>query len=266
MLVVEANNTDSANGFMVTVCSVRHGDDYSNLPQQLKKYNVEQEKHSSPFKSAMVVPVILGLIADDLGCTNKPLRGYLKAYGKEYALTDSILQEARTAAWTQLFCTAKINVTYANTVKNELVKRGHIVRVRYTGRRETLKNIEVIILAEELLRQKHLDNSTLGKDERFSFISKWKKDHHELPMEQLGPKCVDVNFLYGIFFAPSFSQATVPELQRLVMADACHLSFGKYTLFSCYGITANANMSPVEFAIIFGNENLLSWKDFGNSS
>ena len=31
MFVVEANNTDSSNGFMVTACSVRHGDDYSNL-------------------------------------------------------------------------------------------------------------------------------------------------------------------------------------------------------------------------------------------
>ncbi len=63
---------------MVTVCSVRHGDDYLNLPQQLEKYNVEQEKYSSPFKSAMVVPVILGLIADNPGCTNKTLQGYLK--------------------------------------------------------------------------------------------------------------------------------------------------------------------------------------------
>jgi len=44
-------------------------------------------------------------------------------------------------------------------------------------------------------------------------------------MEQLGPKCVDVSFLHGIFFAPSFSQA-------------------------------------VGFAIVFGNENLFSWKEF----
>ncbi len=161
-----------------------------------------------------------------------------------------------------MFGTAKINVTYAKTVKNELVKLGRIVRVRYTGRRETLKNIEVIILSEELLRLKHLDNSTLDKDERLAFIGKWKKDHRELLMEQLGPKCVDVSFLHGIFFAPSFSQATVPELQPLVMADACHLNFGKYMLYSCYGITANANMFPVGFAIVFGNENLLSWKEF----
>jgi len=94
---VEANNTNPSNGFLVTACSVRHGDDYSNLWQQVKKYNVEQEKHYSPFKSAMVVPVIVGLISDNPGCTNKTLRGYFKAYGKEYALTELILQEARTA-------------------------------------------------------------------------------------------------------------------------------------------------------------------------
>ena len=46
------------------------------------------------------------------------------------------------------------------------------------------------------------------------------------------------------------------------MADACHLNFGKYTLFSCYGITANANMSPVAFAILFGNESGYAWKQF----
>ena len=46
--------------------------------------------------------------------------------------------------------------------------------------------------------------------------------------------------------------------------DACHLNFGKYTLYSCYRITANASMFLVGFAIVFGNENLLSWKQFWN--
>jgi hypothetical protein len=61
--------------------------------------------------------------------------------------------------------------------------------------------------------------------------------------------------VHGTFFALSFSTRTVPELQRLFMADACHLNFEKYTLFSCYGVTANANMFPVAFGIVFGNEN-----------
>ena len=46
------------------------------------------------------------------------------------------------------------------------------------------------------------------------------------------------------------------------MADACHLHFRKYTLFSCYGLTANSNASPVAFAILFGNENTSTWTQF----
>jgi len=62
--------------------------------------------------------------------------------------------------------------------------------------------------------------------------------------------------------APSFAKATVPHLQKVFMADACHLNFGKYTLFSCYGVTANSNASPVVFAIIFGNESTSTWRQF----
>ena len=75
----------------------------------------------------MVVPLILGMIADYPGCTNKTLRGFLKGYGNEYAFTESILQEARSAVWMQLFGSPAINVRYAATVKNELQKPGHIV-------------------------------------------------------------------------------------------------------------------------------------------
>jgi hypothetical protein len=146
--------------------------------------------------------------------------------------------------------------------QNELQKHGHTVRLNYTGRRETLKKIEAVVLSEELLRRKHLDNSTMDNAEWDAYIAQWKEDHRDLLLEQLGPKGVNVSFLDGIFFMPLFSQGTVPQLQRLMMADVCHLNFGKYTLYSCYGITANANMLPVGFAIIFGNENLLSWKAF----
>jgi len=67
----------------------------------------------------------------------------------------------------------------------------------------------------------------MSKEERNTFIAKWKTEHRDMLMDQLGPKCVNVSFLHGIFFTPSFSQGTVPELQHLVMADACHLNFGK---------------------------------------
>ncbi len=50
--------------------------------------------------------------------------------------------------------------------------------------------------------------------------------------------------------------------KKTYMADACLLNFGKYTLFSCYGVTANSNMSLVGFAIIFGNKNTINCTKF----
>ena len=49
-------------------------------------------------------------------------------------------------------------------------------------------------------------------------------------------------------FSMSYSSSVVPHLQDVFQADAAHMNFGKYTLFSCYGSTANANTSPIAFA------------------
>jgi hypothetical protein len=40
------------------------------------------------------------------------------------------------------------------------------------------------------------------------------------------------------------------------------MSFGKYTLYSCYSTTANCNTYPVAFGILFGNEDKEGWIDF----
>ncbi len=146
--------------------------------------------------------------------------------------------------------------------RSKLRNNGHIVEMKFTTRRETLKNIERIVIAEELLCRKHNDNSILDAVERKVFWNNWKKENRDLIIDKLGRKGDCVQYLHGIFFTPSFAKATVPELKRLFMADACHLNFGKYTLFSCYGVTANCNMSPVAFAIVFGNENGMTWKEF----
>jgi hypothetical protein len=59
---------------------------------------------------------------------------------------------------------------------------------------------------------------------------------------------------YVIFLSISAAKNTVPCLQTVYQANAAHMNFGKYTLYSCYGITANCNAFPVAFGIIFGNE------------
>jgi len=119
-----------------------------------------------------------------------------------------------------------------------------------------------LVVGEELIRLENETNSTLDREERRQLWSQWKTDHYTLLVNQLGFKTQDSRFFHGVFFTPSFTKTTVPKLQTLFMADACHLNSGKYTLFACYGVTANANMLPVGFAIIFGNENGTSWKKF----
>jgi hypothetical protein len=44
------------------------------------------------------------------------------------------------------------------------------------------------------------------------------------------------------------------------------MNFGKYTLYSCCGTTANCNTYPVAFRILFGNEDKEGWNIFWNFS
>ncbi len=129
----------------------------------------------------------------------------------------------------------------------------------FTNQKETIQNVEKIIIDDEVLRRKEAHLDELAPNKSRAFVSKWMNDNSEILVKQLGWKSDNVSFLDGVLFAPSFVQRTIPHLQKTYMADACHLNFGKYTLFSCYGVTENSNMSPVGFAIIFRNDNTSNW-------
>jgi len=51
----------------------------------------------------------------------------------------------------------------------ELGKNGHIVELLYTNRKETLQNVECLVIGKELLCIKASTNGTLDKDERCLF-------------------------------------------------------------------------------------------------
>ena len=90
---------------------------------------------------------------------------------------------------------------------------------------------------------------------------KWRAENEGYLQAQMG--LGDSNlFLTGILFSTNVSLSTVLHLQKVIQADACHMHFGKYTLFSAYGSTANGSMAPVAFGILFGNENKENWGKF----
>jgi hypothetical protein len=167
---VEANNTEHTEGFLVSVCDVREGDDFATL--NLDKYNNVKEREQMPFKTVMIVPLIIRIVAENPAVMNKTLHGNLKSYGRDYLLMESVLNKACCSARMELFGTPESNVKYADNIQEELRKRGHIIQMKYSNRRETLKNIERLVISEEMLRRKHADNSTMSANNRKAFIDK----------------------------------------------------------------------------------------------
>ena len=57
---------------------------------------------------------------------------------------------------------------------------------------------------------------------------------------------------------------SVKHLCDVFNADAAHLSWGGYTLYSIYGFTANDNAFNVAHSIKFGNEDKKGWSSLFN--
>jgi hypothetical protein len=255
---IQASNSDM--GWTITKCGVlvQQGD------QPLREIATSKSLPRSPYKVSYILPLIAKTIAETPMASNKVLRQVLKPFGRVYCFTDAIIQGARTEARRLIFGDADDNVTYVHFVKEDLEKAGHHVELSFTTCKEMMMNLDKIILAEEAQRRKDANIDGILPADRKAFVLPWRNEHDTQLYEQLGTPADELHlkFLNGIFFAPSFAKQTVPLLQKVYMADACHLNFGKYTLFSCYGVTANSNASPVAFAIIFGNESTSTWRQF----
>ena len=112
----------------------------------------------------------------------------------------------------------------------------------------------------------------MSKQQKINYVQKWKKNNKRILEEggQLEPKRghtihpVPTKFVSGIFFSISAAQQVVLNLQQVFQVDACHMNFGKYTLNSCYDMTANCNTFPVAFAFMFEDEDKDGWVQFWN--
>jgi hypothetical protein len=104
------------------------------------------------------------------------------------------------------------------------------------------------------------------KAEKIEFVSNWKLENKEvLEVGGLGEPdlgAVPLTFFSGILYSTLGAQKAIPFLQQEFQADACHMSFEKYTLYSCYGTTADCNTYSVVFGILFGNGDKEGWMDF----
>ncbi len=99
------------------------------------------------------------------------------------------------------------------------------------------------MVLSDLMRKNKAEGKLMTKDEKIEFVSNWKLENKEV-LEDGGlgePKlgAVPLKFFSGSLFSILGARKAVPFLQQVFQAGACHMSFGKYTLYSSYGTTAN---------------------------
>ena len=267
---VRATFTDRL-GWTVHAAVCREGGDVLKIPPKYRVAEAELSTRRSittPLKSRMLVPFLLNVVAANPGIPYQYLREVLLPYSRGYAMTDSILQEARELAKKQVFGRAEENVQFAKGVVQELEGLGHHVRILYANRKEVIQSVCAVVLREEVDRLKKL-KQTMGRDEQVKFVQWWKRDNEVFLNEQFGLSDSTLHihqktFVKGVLFAPSSSSHIVPLLQDVIQADGAHSQYGKYTLYSAYGTNANGHMSPVAFGLLFGNEDKTNWSTFWN--
>ena len=89
-------------------------------------------KPRSPFTALWLAALICGTIEDTPKVSNKFLKDQLQAYGRPYAITEAIVQQAKTKARTLIFGSPAENVKYANGVAHECRSLGHHFSVEYS--------------------------------------------------------------------------------------------------------------------------------------
>ena len=224
---------------------------------------VTMKKLRTPMTSKWLVPLIKSAITAKPGCSNSDLHHILAPYCRCYALTRSILQSARSMAREAVFGSPAINAQYIFALKEELEKRGNHVDIMLTNHAEALRRLKLVVISDEIQRRKDNDEPVLldKAEAAMEFIVDWSENNKDFIVRHFGTENDNFQFITGILFAPS-TVRTCEILQPVYQADAAHLDFGKYTLFSAYGTTANSNASPLAFAIMFGNEDTQSWIQF----
>ena len=208
--------------------------------------------------------LIRNTIEDCPGASYRVMSEVLRDYVNPYAITNNILQDAREHAKADLFGKAEDNVKYAYALRDTLIAKGHSCELLFSTRRNLIRQIRVLVLKEELDRRERSKEPTLERGQpRVDYVNKWLIDHQIQLEKSLGLEDgPEVKFLTGILMSTSTSKTVAPFLEDVIQADAAHMSFGKYTLFSAYAGSANGKMVGVGFGILFGNETYENWKTF----
>jgi hypothetical protein len=174
-------------------------------------------------------------------------------------LTSALIQKVRQSIRDQVFGNPDTNVTHVHVLRDLLEADNHDFDIYAKTPIKNKKRLLNVVIEQKMNSAKK-DGKMMVKAEKLQYLQKWELANMEMLEDVgLGKDCGDDDaaaptFLCGIFLSISGAKNTVPLLQMVYQADSAHMNFDKYTLYLCYGITANCNAFPVAFGIISGNE------------
>ena len=94
-------------GWCIHAAVCREGDDILKIPPRdrvdLSVVGTQKGYLRISIKAKMIVPIIREAVADNPGISYKSIREIMKPYAKEFTLTDSIVQDGKDLAKTELF-------------------------------------------------------------------------------------------------------------------------------------------------------------------
>jgi hypothetical protein len=128
----------------------------------------------------MIVPLIAKTIAEMPMASNKVLWQILEPFGKQYCFTVAIILGARKEARQLIFGGCRRECWICLLCERRPNEAGHHVQLSFCTRKETMQNLDKIIIADEVLRRKNAQmDGGLKPEERKWFVQKWYQEHED---------------------------------------------------------------------------------------
>jgi hypothetical protein len=128
----------------------------------------------------------------------------------------TFLQNAQNKACKLIFRVPEENFGYASFLKDKLEKLGHFVSLSFTNRKETIKNVKKIIIADEVFRQKDAHLEDLASNDRCAFLSKWMNDNFEIWSNCWVGSLIMYHFLTGFCSRPCLFRTSFFTFRKLI--------------------------------------------------
>ncbi len=242
------------------------GEDEANVLAEVVQDGLRDR---SPIKSRWIVPLIVKEIAESPNMPSKHLKNILAHHIKDKFISPNLIQKARAQAKLEVFGHPEDNVQFVDGLVEEIKQRGHDVLLVKKDATEVAKILERMVVAEESNKRKAHGN-LMTKQDKISYLKSWKVKNIQMlidgGLDRVTHGAVHghspSSFVTGLFFSTSAARKAVPLLQKAFQGDAAHVSFGKYMIYSMYGITANGNTYLVGMGLHFGNETKEDWAQY----